>query len=85
MRRVGHQARPAVVLMRGFHETRTLRESSGREKAMACSRHHVVRPGSGSVESARGDWVWGVFARLRTHEGKRNSSCEKVRGIRGGS
>ncbi len=73
MARAGHQARPAVVRMRGFQVTRTLRASSGRPKSVARSWHQAVIPGSGSPAVGGPDFR-GAFFGFRIHVGKRNSS-----------
>ena len=49
----GEHARPAVVCIREFQPTRTRRESSGRPRLAAVSRHHSVSPPSVFVVEVR--------------------------------
>ena len=78
MVRSGHQARPAVVCMRGFQETRTFRANSGRARHDEASEHQAVRPPS-SLAGLAGRGA-GAF-NTRTHEVHLNSSCGMLRPI----
>jgi hypothetical protein len=78
MLRSGHQARPAVVCMRGFHETRTLRANSGRASAADASAHHAVNPPSAPEVLSSGT---GGALKTRSHEVHLNSSCGMLRAI----
>lgn len=76
--RSGHHARPAVVCMREFQTTRTLRASSGNARSLDASVHHAVRPPSSLV----GRSLTGAGnLKTRSQEAHRNSSCGMLRSI----